>query len=59
MNGFIGGGAAVIGNTFILFGDIEKIKEKGKLLEHLKKYNLELKHFQEQEIIDYGGIIET
>ena len=59
MNGFIGGGTAVIGNTFILFGDIEKITQKERLIEHLKKYNLELKYFPKQEIIDYGGIIEV
>jgi len=57
MKGFIGGASAVIYDKFILFGDSSKLKQKDKLLEHLKKYNLELIEFKGLEINDYGGII--
>ena len=59
MKGFIGGATATINNTFILFGDINNLKEenKNKIKKHLKKYNLKLKDFKGLDIIDYGGII--
>ncbi len=57
MKGFIGGASAIIYDKFILFGDSSKLKQKDKLLEHLKKYNLELIEFKGLEINDYGGII--
>ena len=57
MNGFIGGATAVINNIFILFGDINNLKNKKELLNHLEKYNLELKYFENLDIIDYGSII--
>ena len=55
MNGFIGGATFVFDNKFVLFGDIEKLKSKEKIREHLKKYNLELVHFKGLEINDYGS----
>lgn len=59
MNGFIGGASAVINDTFILFGDINKFNEENqnKIREHLKKYNLKLKYFNNLDVVDYGGII--
>ena len=59
MNGFIGGASAVINDTFILFGDINKFNEENqnKISEHLKKYNLKLKYFNNLDVVDYGGII--
>ena len=57
MRGFIGGATAVISNTFILFGDIDYMKNKEVLLEHLRKYSLKLKDFKGLNIYDYGGII--
>lgn len=59
MNGFIGGASAVINDTFILFGDINKFNEENqnKIIKHLKRYNLKLKYFENLPIIDYGGII--
>jgi len=59
MNGFIGGASTIINNTFILFGDINKIKQKNELLEHLIKHNLQIKEFKNLDIIDYGGVIYT
>lgn len=55
MNGFIGGSSLVFDNKFVLFGDIEKLKNKEKILEHIKKYNLQLVHFKGLDIYDYGG----
>ena len=59
MKGFIGGASAVINDTFILFGDINYFKKENiqRIKEHLKKYNLNLKYFENLKIIDYGGII--
>ena len=59
MTGFIGGASAVIGNEFIIFGDIDNLKKenKEKILEHLEKYNLKLKDFKGLDIVDYGGIL--
>lgn len=57
MNGFIGGATAIINNNFILFGDIEKMKNKDKILDHIKKYDLELIDFKNLEINDYGSVI--
>lgn len=57
MRGFIGGATAVIDNTFILFGDIDYMKNKEDLLEHLRKYSLKIKDFKGLNIYDYGGII--
>lgn len=57
MNGFIGGATGVIEDKFILFGDSSKLKHKSLLLNHLKKYNLELIDFKELEICDYGGFM--
>ena len=59
MRGFIGGASFVFNNEFILFGDINNLKEenKEKILKHLEKYKLKLKTFEGLDIIDYGGAI--
>ena len=55
MHGFIGGACLVFNNKFILFGDIDMLKNKDKILEHINKYNLELVDFKGLDIFDYGG----
>ena len=55
MHGFIGGASLVFNNKFILFGDIDMLKNKDKILEHINKYNLELVDFKGLDIFDYGG----
>lgn len=56
--GFIGGATLVFDNKFVLFGDIDKLKNKELIKKHLKKYNLELICFKNDDIIDYGsGVI--
>ena len=58
MHGFIGGATLVFDNNFVLFGDSKNLKNREKICEHLKKYNLNLVDFKGLEIHDYGsGII--
>lgn len=59
MNGFIGGAAAIIQNTFILFGNIQNLTQKQQLINHIHQHNLTLKDFPNQPPTDYGGIIIT
>ena len=53
----IGGASFVFDNKFVLFGDIENLESKEKIIEHLKKYELELVDFKGLEVNDYGGVI--
>ncbi|MGN1298435.1 MAG: DUF6873 family GME fold protein [Candidatus Scatovivens sp.] len=53
--GFIGGATLVFDNKFVLFGDINRIKNRDKILEHLVKYNLEIIDFKGLNINDYGS----
>ncbi len=56
--GFIGGATLVFDKKFVLFGDIDKLDNKSKIIEHIKKYNLELIDFKNIDVIDYGsGIV--
>lgn len=57
MNGFIGGASTVLNNKFILFGDVDYLQDKNKLLEFLDKYELELVDFKNLPIYDYGGVV--
>lgn len=59
MKGFIGGCTALLGNKFIIFGDIDKLESKEKIKEHINKYNLELIDFKGLEVLDLGGIMEV
>ena len=47
----------IFDNKFVLFGDIENLESKEKIIEHLKKYELELVDFKGLEVNDYGGVI--
>ena len=57
MRGFIGGSSCVIDGKFILFGDIDYLRNKDTLVDFVKKYGLELVYFDGVEITDYGGIV--
>lgn len=57
MKGFIGGASCVIENKFILFGDIDYLKNKDKIITFLKKHGLELIDFKKLNVYDYGGVI--
>ena len=58
MQGFIGGASFVFYNKFVLFGDIEKLRSKQQIIEHLNRHNLELVSFEGLQVNDYGGAIE-
>lgn len=58
MQGFIGGASFLFDNKFVLFGDIEKLKSKQQIMEHLNRHNLELVNFEGLQVNDYGGAIE-
>ena len=58
MQGFIGGASFVFNNKFILFGDIDKLQSKEKIMQHLNKYELELIDFKGLNVYDYGGAIQ-
>ena len=57
MEGFIGGACFIFDNNFVLFGDIESLKSKELLKQHLYKYNLNLIDFKGLSVNDYGGAI--
>ena len=60
MYGFLGGATCVIDNKYIIFGDINNIKNQSrdKLINFVNKCGLELIDFKGLDIIDYGGVIE-
>lgn len=55
--GFIGGASFTFKNKVVIFGDIDKLESKKEIIEHLKKYKLELVDFKGLDVIDYGGAI--
>ncbi len=60
MSGFIGGATTRIDDKYIVFGDIRNIGKEyaDKLVNMLKKRNIELIDFKGQDIVDYGGVIQ-
>lgn len=59
MQGFIGGATFVLKDKFVVFGDINKLKNAEKIKEHIKKYNLQLVDFKDLDVIDYGSCMEV
>lgn len=58
MKGFIGGATLTFDNKFVLFGDIDYLNNKEKIVEFINKYKLQLIDFKGLDIFDYGsGII--
>lgn len=57
-NGFIGGAISRIGNNIVVFGDLDKIDKQFKIRDFILNKNLNIIEFKEQDIIDYGGLIE-
>ena len=57
MQGFIGGAVGKIDDRIIVFGDLSKIDESGKICNFIKQNNLEIIDFKGLDVIDYGGII--
>lgn len=55
MQGFIGGASLVFDHNFVLFGDLEKLESKDRVLQHIEKYKLNLVDFKGMDVNDYGG----
>lgn len=59
MSGFIGGAMVRIQDVVILFGDIKKLVNGGKIKKYIESKGLTLKDFPGLDVVDYGGIIEV
>ena len=59
MNGFIGGAIARIDDNIVVFGDLNKVDNKGYIRKFIEKKNLNIIDFSGLDVIDYGGIIEV
>ena len=57
MSGFIGGSMACIGDTIIVFGDINNFVNKDKIVSFIESKGKKVKDFEGLNIIDYGGIM--
>lgn len=57
--GFIGGCISSLGESIIVFGDLNKIDEDGRIREFITSKNLNIIEFEGLDVIDYGGIIWT
>lgn len=56
--GFIGGCMAKLGDSIIVFGDLDKIDIDGKIRAFITNRKLNIIEFKGLNIIDYGGLIE-
>lgn len=59
MQGFIGGAMAVLGDTVLLFGDVENLVNGNKIKKFIEKKGLKFHHFEGLDIVDYGGVLEV
>ena len=57
MNGFIGGAMVLIDDTVVIFGDVEKLLNKDKIIDFITKKGKKIRDFKGLDIIDYGGIV--
>lgn len=56
--GFIGGCISRIGNSIIVFGDLNKIDKDNKIRDFILNKHLQIIDFENLDVIDYGGIVE-
>lgn len=56
--GFIGGCITRLGDSIIVFGDLNKIDIDCRIRDFITSKNLKIIEFKEFDIIDYGGLIE-
>ena len=56
-HGFIGGCIARIDNKIIVFGDLNKIDNDGKIREFIQRRKLQIVDFKGLDVIDYGGVV--
>jgi len=59
MQGFIGGAMTRIGDTVIVFGDIENLVNSNKIRKFIEKKGLKLHWFEGLDVVDYGGVLEV
>lgn len=59
MQGFIGGAMARLGDTVIVFGDIENLVNANKIKKFVEKKGLKLHSFEGLDVVDYGGVLEV
>lgn len=57
MQGFIGGAMARIDDEIILFGDVNKLLNKDKVVNFIQSKGLKLKWFDGLDVVDYGSIV--
>ena len=57
--GFIGGCITRLGDSIIVFGDLNKIDIDGRIRDFITSKNLKIIEFKGFDIIDYGGLIEN
>ena len=56
--GFIGGVISRLGdNIIVVFGDLNKIDENGKIRKFVEQRDLKIIDFEGLDVIDYGGIV--
>lgn len=58
-NGFIGGAISRIGDSVMVFGDLNKIDNNNAIRNFITDRNLKIIDFENLEVIDYGGTIEV
>lgn len=58
MHGFIGGVISRIGEFIFISGDLKLIDNENKIRNFIEKRNLKIIDFPNNDIIDYGGILE-
>lgn len=56
--GFIGGCITRLGDSIIVFGDLNKIDIDGRIRDFITSKNLKIIELKGLDIIDYGGLIE-
>ncbi len=59
MQGFIGGAMTRLGDTVIVFGDIENLVNGNKIRKFVEKKGLKLHSFEGLDVVDYGGVLEV
>ena len=58
-NGFIGGAISRIGDSVIIFGDLNKIDNNNAIRNFITDRELKIIDFENLEVIDYGGTVEV
>lgn len=56
--GFIGGCITRLGDSIIVFGDLNKIDIDGRIRDFITSKKIKIIEFKDFDIIDYGGLIE-